>query len=108
MKDFEENLINSIQQSITRQVNSTDFVAIRHDDKIKLPPAFLDKAWAGVDQDYLLAQLTARLESELVDRLVNSIAAEIATDIKQLLSVKERREAIRHLARANLDKLVTN
>ena len=106
MKDFEENLVNSIQQAMTRQINTTDFIAVQYDDRIKLPHAFLEKAWRDVDQEALQAKLTARLETELIDRLVNSIAAEVATDIKQLLSVKERREAIRSLARANIDKLV--
>lgn len=40
--------------------------------------------------DYTGGRIIAeRLESELADRMVNHMAAELATDIKQILSVRE-------------------
>jgi len=57
--------------------------------------------WALVDTDRLKAAIAARLDEELADRIVNHMAAEIASDVKQILSVKERREALRHLARTH-------
>ena len=103
--NFEEMIINTVKQSIQRQINTTDFVKIDYQDRVKLPADFLEKAFALVDQDVLLKKLSERLEVELVDRLVNSIAQEMATDIKQVLSVKERREAVRSVVRANIDAL---
>jgi hypothetical protein len=41
----------------------------------------------------------------LADKIINHIAAEISTDIKKLLSVSERREALRSVARENLDRI---
>lgn len=38
--------------------------------------------------------------------MVNSIAAELATDIKQILSVKERREMLRGIAREHMDAVM--
>lgn len=37
---------------------------------------------------------------------MNHMAAELATDIKQILSVKERREALRALAREHMDAVM--
>ncbi len=51
------------------------------------------------------AALAVRLEAELADRIVTLMASEIATDVKQILSVKERREAIRAVTRENLDRI---
>ena len=105
MKDFEQDLMNSVKCALTKQINNTNFIAIHHDDRMRLPEDFIQKAWGLVDQDELLKKLTARLENELVDRLVNQMAAELASDIKQVLSVKERREAVRSVVRENIDTL---
>ena len=39
--------------------------------------------------------------------MVNHMAAELATDIKQILSVQERREALRALAREHMDSIMS-
>lgn len=105
MSDFEKDLLNSVKCSMVKQIDKTDFISIPYDCRPKLPPEFMQRAWEMVDQDSVIEKLSQRLESELVDRLVNSIAAEMATDIKQVLSVKERREAVRSLVRDNIDSL---
>jgi hypothetical protein len=105
MQNFEADLMNSVKCAMTKQIISTDFIKIAYDDRVKLPEDFMQKAWSLIDQDELLASLARRLETELVDRLVNQMAAELATDIKQVLSVKERREAVRSVVRENIDKL---
>ena len=51
-------------------------------------------------------QVATLLEAELAERMVNSIAAELATDIKQILSVKERREMLRGIAREHMDAVM--
>ena len=66
----------------------------------------MNEVWAMVDSDALKLRLKERIEAELADRIVNHIAAELATDIKQILSVTERREAIRSLAREHMDSIM--
>lgn len=105
MSDFESDLINSVKCALTKQITGTDFIAINYNDRMKLPEDFINRAWKLVDQERLLTKLAERLELELVDRLVNQIAAELATDIKQVLSVKERREEVRNLVRENINRL---
>ncbi len=105
MSDFEKDLLNSVKCSMVKQIDKTDFIQIQYDSRPKLPADFMQRAWEMVDQDSVIEKLSKRLEDELVDRLVNSIAAEMATDIKQVLSVKERREAVRSLVRDNIDTL---
>lgn len=105
MSDFENDLMNSVKCAITKQITGTDFIAINYNDRMKLPDDFLARAWKLVDQENILTKLAERLELELVDRLVYQIASELATDIKQVLSVKERREEVRSLVRENIDRL---
>jgi predicted transcriptional regulator len=66
----------------------------------------MNEVWAMVDRDALKLRLKERIEAELADRIVNHIAAELATDIKRILSVTERREAIRSLAREHMDSIM--
>ena len=105
MSDFEKDLMNSVKCSMTNQINKTDFIQIPYDQRVRLPADFMSRVWALVDQESVINKLSERLENELVDRLVNSVATEMATDIKQILSVKERREAVRALVRDNIDTL---
>lgn len=105
MSKFEEDLMNSVKCAMVKQISNQDFIKIDYNDRAKLPSDFIEKAWGLIDQDKLIESLSKRLESELIDRLVNHLAAEIATDIKQVLSVKERREAVRSVVRDNIDKL---
>ena len=106
MDSFESDLMNSVKCSMVKQISNAEFVKILYNDRVHLPDNFLEEAWGLVDKEALLVKLGARLETELVDRLVNHMASELATDIKQVLSVKERREAIRSVVRDNIDKLV--
>jgi DNA-binding transcriptional regulator PaaX len=102
---IESRLLELITRQLEQSIMKADLVQMRYDDRFKIPTDFIEKAWGLVDQDALLKKMSERLESELIDRLVNALAAEIATDIKQVLSVKERREAVRHVVRQNIDLL---
>lgn len=62
--------------------------------------------WDLVDHSKIKEEMAKRIESELADRVMNHLAAEMATDIKQLLTNQERREALRAVARENLDRII--
>jgi hypothetical protein len=103
--DFEAKLKQAAEQSVLRIISDGSWVMPDYGNRFKLPADFMAGVWGLVDGDSLKAQLARRLEAELADRIVNHLAAEIATDIKQLLSDKERREALRALARQHIDSL---
>lgn len=105
MTDFETRLKQAAEQSLLRIISEGQWVQPDYANRFKLPADFMAGVWGLVDAAGLQAQLARRLEAELADRIVNHMAAEIATDIKQLLSDKERREALRSLARQHIDSL---
>ena len=100
-----ENLANDIEVSIRKQIQETRLVNIPYSGMFTVPQDFIQDIWDSMDKESIKQKLTDRLESELVDRIVNHMAAEISTDIKQVLSVKERREAIRSVCRDNIDSI---
>lgn len=104
---IEEELLQVVTDQLKKSIHKMDLVYLPHGSGFKLPPEFLHEAWKLIDKDELLTALSNRLKEELVERIVNQFAAEISTDIKQILSVTERREAIRALVRTNFDTIVS-
>ena len=66
----------------------------------------LEDVWKLVDIEKVKRSMASRLEEELANRIINRMAEEIATDVKQILSVTERREALRHVAREHMDEIM--
>ena len=105
MSDFDQQVKAAAEKAVLQFIGSGGWLLPNYEARLKLPPEWMAQAWALVDKDRLLRIFAERIEAELVDRMVNHMAAELATDVKQILSVKERREALRALARSHLDSL---
>lgn len=104
--DFELAVKTQAEKAVLKFIGDGGWLMPNYEARLKLPTEWMAAAWALVDREALQRKLAERLESELVDRMVNHMAAELATDIKQILSVKERREALRALARDHFDSLM--
>jgi hypothetical protein len=107
MSDFENAVRAAAEKSILKIVLNGDWVVPDYANRFKIPAEWVQSIWAMIDRDALRKRIADRLEAELADRIVNAMAAEIATDIKQILSVKERREAIRALARDHMESIMS-
>ena len=106
MNDFDQQVKAAAEKAVLQFVSSGGWLLPNYESRLKVPAEWIAEVWRLVDADKVRAQLAARLESELADRMVNHMAAELATDIKQILSVKERREALRALAREHMDAVM--
>ena len=106
MSDIGEKLQQQAEKAILSMITSGHWIQPDYSNRVKLPKDFMESVWQSVDQEKVKAQLAHRLEKELADRIVNHMAAELATDIKQILSVQERREAIRAIARKHMDEIM--
>lgn len=102
MSPFEDAVKQAAERSLLKIVMEGSWIQPDYSNRFKIPADLLQDIYSLVDRDALKAAIGKRLEEELADRVVNLLAAEIATDIKQILSVKERREAIREVARQHL------
>lgn len=106
MSQFEEAIAQAAQKAVMKVITEGSWIQPDYTNRFKLPPEILQHVWDMVDIDGLKKKMAERIEQELADRIVNHMAAELATDIKQLLSVTERREAIRHVAREHLNHIM--
>ena len=106
MTDFELAIKTAAEGALLKIVSEGSWIAPDYANRFKIPADMMTEIWKMVDVEKLQQNMAARLESELAERIVNHMAAEISTDVKQILSVKERREALRHIAREHMDAIL--
>ena len=106
MNDLEQQIKQAAERAVLKFVSEGQWLMPNYESRLKVPAEWIAECWRMVDSEKLRAQIAARLESELADRMVNHMAAELATDIKQILSVKERREMLRAIAREHMDAVM--
>ena len=106
MSDFDKQVKEAAEKAVLHFVQSGGWLLPNYESRLKVPAEWIAQCWKLVDSQKLMQQVAQRLESELAERMVNHMAAELATDIKQILSVKERREALRALARDHMDSIM--
>lgn len=103
---LEQKIKAAAEQAVLNFVQSGGWLLPNYESRLKIPADWFADCWRLVDSDALKSKIAERLESELADRMVNHMAAELATDIKQILSVQERREMLRGLARQHMDAIM--
>ena len=106
MSTFDQQVKDAAEKAVLKFIGDGGWLLPNYEGRLKVPAEWIAECWRLVDADKVRAQLAARLESELADRMVNHMATELATDIKQILSVKERREMLRGLARDHMDAVM--
>lgn len=106
MSDFEQQVKAAAEKAVLQFLSSGGWLLPNYEGRLKVPADWVAECWRMVDADKVRAKLAERLEDELADRMVNHMAAELATDIKQILSVKERWEMLRSLARDHMDAVM--
>lgn len=105
MSDFEAKLKAAVEKAVVNLISGGNFIMPSYENRIKIPPELMSEVWELVDVDKVKKQMAKRIEQELANRIVNHMAAELSTDVKQILSVQERREALRAVARENMDRI---
>jgi hypothetical protein len=106
MSDFDAQVKSAAEKAVLQFIGGGGWLLPNYESRLKVPAEWVAECWRLVDSNKVRALLAERLESELADRMVNHMAAELATDIKQILSVKERREMLRSIARDHMDAVM--
>jgi len=106
MTDFEQAVKDAAEKAVLKFIQDGGWLLPNYDSRLRVPVEWISECWRLVDSKKLQSKIAERLESELADRMVNHMAAELSTDIKQILSVTERREMLRGLAREHMDAVM--
>lgn len=105
VQQLSEGMIKAATKAL---INSLDNgISIPYECKYKVPADFFEGVWKLVDKTKVQELMAKNIEQDLADMIVNKLATEISTDLKQLLSNKDRREELRVYARHILSKWET-
>ena len=99
---FEQAIANAAQRSIVGLLAKGDWLAVDYRDKVRVPPEELRGVFDAVDMDAVRLILKAKLEQKIADSIFNSMATEIANDVKQVMSNTELREDCRAYLRTKM------
>jgi adenosyl cobinamide kinase/adenosyl cobinamide phosphate guanylyltransferase len=100
---FAERIQEAAQNAVLSIVTSGGWLQPDYNNRVKIDGPTMQAIYGMIDMEALKLKIKERIEGELADRVVNHLASEMATDIKTILSNKERREALRAVARQHLD-----
>ena len=93
--NFEEQLIQKIQNRILGEIASLNLVKVDYQDRYNLPKDFVEKAWTSLDWDKVLTNVKQEMERRVCNAIIGNMETEIKTDIKKLMSVDGFREKLR-------------
>jgi hypothetical protein len=94
------------EKAVLKIISDGSWIAPDYANRFKIPREMLEDVWKLVDIEKVKRAMASRLEEELANRIINRMAEEISTDVKQILSVTERREALRHVAREHMNEIM--
>lgn len=106
MTPFEIEVKKAAEKAVLNMISKGDWLNADYNSRFRVPKEWMQKCWEIIDKDKLQEHFARRLEEELANRMVNHMATEIATDVKQILSDKERRESLRALARNHMEAIM--
>lgn len=105
MSSFEKAIHDHAEKALLKMIGDGQFIMPDYKNRVPIPESFMRDVWAMLDKEKIKAKMAEKLHDVVVDHIMNKLAQEIATDIKQILSVQERREAIRAIAREHVESI---
>lgn len=106
MSAFETEVKKAAEKAVLKLISEGSWLDADYSSRFRVPAEWMQRCWELIDKDKLQGHFARRLEEELANRMVNHMATEIATDVKYILSDKERREALRALARGHMETIM--
>lgn len=108
MENFEQKLIDMVQQKLIKDIQKQELVKVDYGDRISVPKGFIEDVYASLDLEKIRKKLVENLENEMADRIANKMVTEFAGDIKSVLSNKEIREEMRQYVKARITEIANS
>lgn len=102
---FDEQLQEAVQYSVLKMARDGALVLPDYAGRAKVPATKVQELYDSVNWDRVRALVIEEVERAVADKILNAMATEMATDIKQILSNKELREEVRSFIRAGIRRV---
>lgn len=92
---FEEQLMQSMQQKILKEIKSTNFIQIEYGQRQRIPDKLIEQVWQSIKWDEVIEQIRPTIQTKICNSIVGAMETETKTDVKKLLSVDGVRQKLR-------------
>lgn len=100
---FDEQLMQSVQHAVLDQVRKGEWVKLpRWESALPIDVSTLRSLLTRVDMARVQELVVPKIEQMVADAMIQSVATEIATDVKKIMSNQEIREDLRATIREKL------
>lgn len=97
--EFVAQMHQTVERAVLDEIRKGSWLTIDYKSRVQIDLPTLRSIYEGVDMERVKAVVRERLESMIADKILNAMATEIATDVKQILSQRELREDVRAIIR---------
>ena len=101
---FETRVVGAIHEAVVAWTAKGDWIAGAWQNRslnVDIRP-LIREVWSRVDRDRLLERLTDKVEDRIAQQVFASLATELNTDIKKVMSDTDFRAEVRVLVKAKL------
>lgn len=100
--NFDELLSQAVKHTIIDFIRKGEWMKLDYNARINIDTAWLREMHNRVDMDNVMNLAKIQVEQRIADGIINTMATEIATDVKSIMSNKELREDLRAVLRAKI------
>lgn len=107
-ESFEKSIVKAVQESIIKKLSSDSLFEINYQDRVKIGSDKIREVYSSVDWNKIMGIVREKIELHIADKIINNLATELGTDIKQIMCNTELREDIRATLREKIRNSVNN
>lgn len=104
--DFHASFIKAAEDALVKFIGSQDWLKLEWNEKFLVGNGIFRQVYESIDIDRVKARLCERIEDKVVDTIIASMATEIGTDTKRIMSNQELREDLRSVLRDRIRSCV--
>lgn len=99
---FDETLTQAIQHTVIDFIRKGEWMKLDYNARVNVDSAWLRDMHSRIDMSNVMKLVADQVEQRIADGIMNSMATEVANDVKSIMCNKELREDIRATIRAKV------
>jgi hypothetical protein len=100
-----ERIVQAMEDSLVAMIRKGDWILPAYESRIKVNMSTLRIVYDGIDMNRVLRLVQGKVEEHVADKILASLATELATDVKQVMTNRELREDVRAVIRSKFREL---
>ena len=100
--EFATRVAQAVEEAVVRELAKGSWLQVDYSQRPKIDGDFLRTVYAAIDKPRIVRLVTARCEERVADAIFNSLATELANDVKGILSRSVLREEFREILRLRI------